>query len=129
MSKRRFMSTNKALESFGEDFITNIRDVSLENYEMIQKGLLKSDEAKLLHESLSRMSKENLEIIKKVVLNIVDRTIHKTLFLFESSENWAIVIKDEAEKAKIENLVDISDGLSGELYGKKGWIEKYSKYK
>ncbi len=41
------------------------------------------------------------------------------LCLFEEHDEFQIIVGGE-------NIADISDGLSGELYTSDGWIEKFS---
>lgn len=46
-------------------------------------------------------------------------TIDNMLCMLEDNEDFAL-IKDG------ENIAELSDGLSGELYTEDGWISKYS---
>jgi hypothetical protein len=46
------------------------------------------------------------------------------LFMFEEGE-WTIVEKIAIADCDIEGLDEISDGLSGELFGEKGWLASY----
>ncbi len=116
------------LEDFGKEFIKNVRDVSIEQYEMIQTGNLNSESAQNLFKILSSFDQEQKEKIDYVVKNIIDRVLHKTLYMFEVSSLVAIVDKEEAENNGIEGIGDISDGLAGELYSEDGWIANYSEY-
>jgi len=117
------------LKKFGEDFIKQSRDTTLDKYDMIAAGKMKSEEAKRIYSLLKSFDKEQLEKIKSIVINMVDRTIFNTLFLFEESEHWAIVNKSDSNSNNIENAADVSDGLTGELFSNEGWIANYSEYK
>ena len=46
--------------------------------------------------------------------------------LEEYQDEMRLVVKDQDDAE--HSLVDISDGLCGELYTEDGWIEKYTKY-
>lgn len=46
--------------------------------------------------------------------------MHNMLFMLEEHEEIEMLYAGE-------NIVEESDGLSGELYTEDGWIEKYSK--
>lgn len=116
------------LEDFGKEFIKKVRDVSIEQYEMIKTGNLNSESAQNLFKILSSFDQEQKEKIDYVVKNIIDRVLHKTLYMFEVSSLVVIVDKEEAENNGIEGIGDISDGLAGELYSEDGWIANYSEY-
>ena len=44
------------------------------------------------------------------------------LFLFEEYPEWKLIDENQ------NNLAELSDGLSGELYTENGWIKKFSSY-
>jgi hypothetical protein len=46
--------------------------------------------------------------------------------MFEQSTDFTICEKKSIDPE--DDIVELSDGLSGELYSEDGWIEKYSKY-
>ncbi|MFK2379646.1 hypothetical protein ACIXN9_09915 [Bacteroides fragilis] len=113
------------LNEFGEVLISEIRDKTLMNFEKIITGVLKGETNQTLYKQISVMSLADQETLKRIVYRMVDLTIHNTLFLFEESEdNWVI----SNPILGIENLSELSDGLSGELYGGNGWIAKYSDF-
>ena len=56
----------------------------------------------------------------------IDAAIHDFLFAIEEQadfENDIQIIVNE------DNIVEMSDGLQGELFTQDGWLEKYSKFK
>jgi hypothetical protein len=77
-----------------------------------------------LHANLVQFSKEELEFIIKLIAKVVDEALFKMLFMFEEGE-WTIVEKTAITDCDVEGLDEISDGLSGELFGKKGWLASY----
>ena len=65
------------------------------------------------------MNDEQKSLISDIIPQIVDLSIHNMLCLFEEHDEFQIIVDGE-------NIADISDGLSGELYTSDGWIEKFS---
>ena len=67
--------------------------------------------------------------MRKIVLSllpqIVDTVLHHLLWTLEQSEDITVAVRTAKEQA--DSIKDLSDGLSGELYGRQGWIAKYSK--
>jgi hypothetical protein len=120
------METKEILNGFGEHLINNVRDETIECMEMILSGKMESEEAQLLYKKTNELSNETKNIIKEIIVNTIDRNIVRLLRLFEQSEKY-IIAYDNGDKEI--NINEISDGLSGELYGENGWIKKYSKYK
>lgn len=116
------------LDKFGEDFIKQSRDMTLDKYRLISSGKMKSEDAQKITSLLNCFNNNDIQKINTIVANMIDRTIFNMLYLFEQSNDWVIVNKKQADANSLENVAEISDGLSGELYGKQGWIEKYSQY-
>ena len=62
---------------------------------------------------MSKLSKEQQLLINEIIPQIVDLSLHNMLCIFEEHDEFQIVIDGE-------NIADISDGLSGELYTSDG---------
>ena len=52
----------------------------------------------------------------------MDITIHSFLNYISNEENIKLLVEQE-------DICELSDGLSGELYTSDGWIERFSSYK
>jgi hypothetical protein len=120
------VETEEILNDFGKHLINNVRDETIECMEMIISGKMKSEEAQLLYKKTIELNNEIKNIINEIIINTIDRNIARLLDLFEQTGKYIIAYDNGDEKI---NINEISDGLSGELYGKNGWIKKYSKYK
>jgi len=110
------------LELFGQEFIRKIRDLSIEDYLMIKTGKMKSSDAKMVYELYALLSNSDTNKVDTIVVDIIGRALYNALRMFEESKNYTIT-----DKRDHEDIVQLSDGLSGELYGENGWIEKYGK--
>jgi hypothetical protein len=114
------------LELFGKELIENVRDESMDEYLMIKFGKMKSSDAKALTALISSFSSEDVKKLDKIVLDLTDRVLHNVLRMFDESGDFAIVSKKSAEPD--EDIAQLSDGLSGELYGDNGWLNRFSKH-
>ena len=115
----------KVLNQFGKLLMKEVRDIAISEFHDIIEDNFVSKESKYLQGIVKKdnIKKDSLE---KIVTEMIDRTIFKFLFLFEINEEFSIV----ANSGKTpKNLVEISDGLSGEIFTEDGWIKKYSQYK
>ncbi|QDH80429.1 hypothetical protein FKX85_15820 [Echinicola soli] len=115
---------NNMLEKFGEILIREVRDSVSEDYNLIKTGQIKSKIGRELYESMSSFDEKDLDTLDRFSEEIIDRVIHKFLFLFEESDEFTIAMKNAVTPS--DDLVEESDGLSGELFGKAGWITKFS---
>lgn len=66
------------------------------------------------------------ELIKDLVPEIVDTTIHNLLWTLEQEEMIDVTVNVDVD-GKLASLKDVSDGLAGELYTEDGWIFRFSK--
>jgi hypothetical protein len=80
---------------------------------------MKDEESKKLYERTLNLSDEQKKLLEDIIPKVVDLSIHNMLCMFEDHNEFEIV-KDG------ENIVEMSDGLAGELYTSDGWISQYS---
>ena len=115
------MDEKETLNQFGEMLISDVRTQTITQLDKIFSGELKSERAQKLHAKLSHFSPQDIEVIREITTEAIDRSLFKVMFMFESSGDFIIGAVNEDE---IVDLNDISDGLGGEYFG---WVEKYSK--
>src|SRR3954468_20739773 len=120
------MEPTNTLDLFGQEFIEKVRDLSIEKYLMIRDGKMNSDQAKKINNLIVSFTDEEKIKIDQIVFEVIDRVVFNSLRIFEDSEQFTIIEKDQA-RAK-NDIVKLSDGLTGELYSEDGWIKKYSKF-
>jgi len=123
------MGKKEVLENFGKILMSEVRDESIEQYEMIVAGRLKSARALVQHKKLSSFNKDQQAIIREMMVDTVDGVLHFFLCMLEQHEediDLNIAVSGTALK---ENIKDLSDGLEGELYTEDGWIAQFSAYK
>lgn len=110
------------LDYFGKIYISNVMDKTFDSIAMMEDGTMKGNIAERVRFLLSEFNEDDKSKIKELISIAVKRTVFNTLFMFEEHENIKLLCLDS-------NLVEESDGLSGELYSSDGWIEKFSRYK
>ena len=120
------MKQSETLESFGKLITTSVRDETLSKFDAIAAGRLKSERAVRLREALDTLTAEQLDGIKQVVAGVIDDTIHNVLWMLEQNDEQCQLLHSDGASA--HNLVEISDGLSGELYSEDGWIARFSQF-
>ncbi|AFI90487.1 hypothetical protein EXT68_22295 [Pectobacterium parmentieri] len=113
------MTDKDILDDFGSATMRMVRDRSLDKFEKIQLGTLKSQKGIELYDLLSGFDEEQKNIIKYLVAESIDNTIFNFLFMFEEDEDKNILVSGV-------NVGEISDGLSGELFTEDGWINRFS---
>jgi len=118
------MSDN-CLDKFGELLMTHVRDKTIEDWDKIIDGRMKGLSAERVRKELIETGVDHSIILRKVIPRIVDTTLHHLLWTLEQES--ALNLSIETESDSFSNVCDASDGLSGELYGKRGWIARFSK--
>ena len=115
----------EALDSFGKIFTAKSRDDAYEYLLKVIDGRLKSKEDIELSEEINHLNSNQIEILKKTVLSVLDVSLHHFLWMIEQSDGFDLVAIIEGKSL---SLKEISDGLCGEPHGENGWFAKYSKY-
>lgn len=123
------MTKQEILQKFGRILISEVRDEAIDKYEMIVGGTMKSVPAIDIHRKLNSFTDEQLSIVRQVVVGSIDDVIHNFLWMLEQHEDDIDLLCGEDEESNKENVCDLSDGLSGEIYTEDGWIAKYSNHK
>lgn len=116
------MSDKEVLNGFGKELISSTRDRSIEKFDRIASGALKSQRDFELHSLVQQFDENQKKAIRTLVVEVVDNTLFNFLVMIEQSEEMRLLVSGRS-------LNEISDGLSGELLTEDGWIEQFSKLK
>lgn len=114
------MSDN--LQEFGELFINDVRDNTIETFEKMFDGRMKGLTAEKVREKIEILDKEQKAIALWLISKVVDQCMHNILYMLEEREQIKLLYNET-------NIAEKSDGLAGELYTEDGWIEIYSQKK
>jgi len=112
---------DSTLDKFGEDIIHTVRDSSIERVTDCANGKYATDESKRLQEFYASLSGNQKSHFDFLVAFAVDSALFRILRM---AEQEVIGISYQG----VEDISELSDGLTGEIYGNNGWIKKYSKF-
>ena len=110
------------LDEFGKILITEVRDGTIDSMNKMIDGTMKGTTAKLIRKKIAILNEEQIEVLKELILEIVDCSLDSMLFMIEGDPELQLIFQGV-------DLKEVSDGLSGELYTEDGWIQKFSEYK
>lgn len=110
----------KALDYFGEILMKRVRDASINHWDKISSGKMNDEE----NQFINSLGVNEKELFHRLIPKVVDTTLHYLLWTFEQEGNVDISVV--TNKGSVNTLSQESDGLAGELYGRNGWIKKYS---
>jgi predicted PhzF superfamily epimerase YddE/YHI9 len=112
------------LEKFGEILIQKVRDEAINDWEKILNGRMKGSRAAEIRNLLSLYSIEQVKVLKELIPEVVDTTLHHLLWTIEQLDTLKIFLSDK--DGTTCDIKEVSDGLPGELYGDRGWIKRFS---
>ena len=111
------------LDYFGEILMLEVRDRTIRNWDMILDGKMKGSVAQQVRDKMLNFNREQIEVLKWLIPQIVDLNLHNLLAMVEEHNEIKLGVYDgETNK----NINEISDGLAGELYTEDGWIKRFS---
>jgi len=114
-----------SLDKFGMFIIKQLRDRSIEQYEILEAGGWATPKLKTLQLALRDLSDENKLIIRRCVFDVIDTALHDVLAGLQEAhdlDNGIEVFVDG------ENIAEASGMLHSELFGDDGWIKRFSQY-
>lgn len=115
----------RALDYFGKVLMERVRDHAIFEMDGALSGHMVDESSKEIRTALRGYSQEDIEVLKWLIPQIVDKTIHYLLWTLDTDEAINVTVETGSETS--HSLREISDGLCGETYGEDGWIALYSK--
>mgnify|MGYP001557793087 CR=1 FL=1 len=113
-----------SLDRLGKLVMQRLRDEPFEFFEKLTQGHWKGPSLQRLHRDLRSLSPEQLQIVRRCVRFAVDEGIHSFLFgLQEACEKEKLELRIQGD-----NVLDLTDGLHGELFTEDGWQARFSKF-
>lgn len=111
-----------ALDYFGEILMKKVRDEAISDWDMTIDGEMKDVATQKVRKALSGFSKEQVDVIRWIIPQIVDTTLHHLLWTLDQEKLIDVAVKTDSEI--IPSIKEISDGLAGDLYN---WRMSFSK--
>lgn len=85
------------LKQFGKDFIKQSRDESIDIYQKIVSGEMKSEKTKKLYDLLNRFNEEDMKVINILIKDALDRIVFLFVIIFQESKDFT-TLNEEADK-------------------------------
>jgi hypothetical protein len=124
---RNKMPTEKeSLDYFGQFLMKNYRDKALKTLEIAMTNQWKIEPLKEFQDILQTLNQSQQKILFDGFQKIIDGALYDLLFDLQEENHFTSRIQILVDK---NDIVQISDGICDEQFGKDGWIEKYSQYK
>lgn len=122
---RKAKKPKDPLAKFGHFLMTNLRDPCIEHYDYMAKGHWKAPALQSLQNDLRKLSEKERAMVRKCVIEGLNAAIHDFLFKLQEIADFDNDIQVHVDG---QNIVELSDGLHGELFSSEGWMAKYSAY-
>jgi hypothetical protein len=113
---------NQALETVGRMLVLKVRDRAVTDWLSLVNGKMKGARAAKVTRLLETFTPEQLEVVGKIIPEVVDTTLHHLLFELEQNETVRIAV--DGEGSSVPDLKAVSDGLAGELVD---WVPRFAK--
>ena len=113
-----------AIDVFGELLMCKVRDKAIADWDRILDGRMKGRTAERVREELATASPDAADVLRNMVPRLVDSVLDHLMWTLEQEET--IDVSVEVDGVTTPSIRDASDGLSGELYGERGWISRFS---
>ena len=103
----------------------NLRDRAIDQHLKLQAGEWRGPKIQELQAAVAALPEDTKRLLLRCVVDTIDTATHDFLFALQDSHDRQLGVEMLVDGA---NVADVSDGLQGEPYGNKGWIERYSEY-
>ena len=121
------MANSELLDYLGKTVMSKVRDYTIDAYDRTTAGSMNSDELRILHRRIDKLSADHKTLLRDVVIRTVDDTLHNFLWMLEQHEDIQLIVTDD--DGNNISAAQASDGLCGELYTADGWTYRFSKHK
>ena len=113
------------LDKFGQFVMRNLRDEAIQQHIKLQAGEWRAPAIQELQAAVATLPEDTKRLLLRCIVDAVGTATHDFLFALQDSHDRQLGIEVLVDET---NVAEVSDGLQGEPYGKKGWIQKYSQY-
>ncbi|WP_439621572.1 hypothetical protein [Gemmata sp.] len=116
---------SQPLDKFGEFVVTKLRDAVIDHADGLLVAHWKAPGLQALQADLRRLTAEQRAIVRRCVIEAVDRGLHDFLFALQEEHDAgsAVSVVVDGQPVAAE-----SDGLHGEPYTIDGWYARFSKH-
>lgn len=120
------MSDDQAsLDKFGRLVMQDLRDRAIDDVDLLAAAHWKAPAVRALQADLAALSKRQRGVVRRCVVRCIDSAIHDFLFKLQELADFE---NDVQVFADGKNVVTLSDGIHGELFGEEGWQARFSRH-
>jgi hypothetical protein len=120
------MSDERAsLDKFGSFLMEHLRDRALADLDRLAAAEGKAPSVQALQKDLASLSEPQRAVVRRCVSTCIDSAIHDFLFKLQERADFEDDVQVFVDG---RNVVALSDGVHGELFGEKGWQARFSRY-
>ena len=120
------MTTNReALDEAGRFLMSNLRDPGIDFIDGLVAGRWKAPALQALQAEVVGLSDANKRLLRRAFVAGIDGAIHDLLFKLTERADYEADIQLVVDG---RDVVPLSDGLQGELFGDEGWRARFSRY-
>lgn len=113
----------EVLDLLGKQLINEVRDGAIASVEHSLQDF--KDPSHAWMQAISQLDSNTQNFLRRLLRWQTDQVIAHVLSLLENSKSLRL----EAYRDGLwTDVVAVSDGLAGELFSKRGWIAKFSRY-
>ena len=119
------MKTNQeVLDFFGKTIINNVYDDALNHFVQLKDGTTKWGTGKEYTDVISKLDKNEQDLLFKYLKETIGTTIFGLLGFFEENPEYKIIYEENGQQV---DLNEISEMLKAEPIIEDGWIDRFSK--
>ena len=113
------------LDKFGEFVVVNLRDLAIEQHDIMATGGWRTPSLQPLQNALASLSEDHRLIVRRCVVKVLDNATHNILHALQVAHDL-----DEGIEVLVdgENVAELSGMLQGEPLGENGWVARFGKY-
>jgi hypothetical protein len=115
------------LSEFGELVIREIRDQTIEHWTSAALGKMKDEDSQMVMSVATGAGLSAEQFTQTILPAIVDTCLFNVLGVIERQQQLQLSYRTKA--GEVIEPSKLSDGLTGELYGRRGWISTFSRFK
>ena len=116
---------DKPLDVFGRMVMEHLRDSGIRSFDDFAAGKCRAPKNQKLQQDLRALGDEGVAVARRAFVKCLDGAIHDFLFKLQEQADFE---NDVQIVVRGVNVVEASDGIHGEPYGRSGWQARFSRY-
>lgn len=119
------MKSDPILDEVGKLFVSNFVDKPLDTFHSQVAGKGRAPDLQAYRRALGQLDSRTIKLMEHAIRESLVQGIHDFLFALKQRTEFE---NDIHLLVNGKNIVDLSDGIHGELFTEDGWLSRFSKY-